>query len=679
MQFKHFSGFSLAAVSTVLGISISACSSPPASTPALTSVSTSVTSTALATGQELQIAFMPDIHFHDIYASFSDGAFAGLPNSQSGKNATIRSMAAQLKSTRLFNENYFALLAALDDAAARGVKLIALPGDFSDDGQPLHIRGLAAILQHYSDTYGMQFFAAPGNHDPVRPFSRPAGKSDYLGVNGYEQPIYSPGSAACSAKLPAVQSHSKLSTICSEEVKELGYKEIMAQLAPFGFYPQPDYIYWETPYSDYTEHNYSANLAKEQATYTQRQYEICLQGTGGRYKQPGYNQCSMVPDSSYLVEPVAGVWLLAIDANVYLPNAGGNGYAGAGNAGYNRMFSHKTQVTDWITQVVQRAEQAGKTLIAFSHYPMTEFYNGQSDAIAEQFGADSFQLARRPADKVSQLLAATGLKLHIGGHMHFNDTGISKSPDGKVLVNVQAPSLAAYVPAYKLVSIKPEQKVEVQTVVLDDVPRYNELFEHYQQEHSTLAQQGAPLWNNAILTAKNYREFTNWHLSELTRQRFLPQDWPAPLRDSLLALNGRQMLVLSQLQSPQPLAQLLAELPTLQQSPNWQQAATAADALIAEGGFDTEDFANWSGFDLALDFYRLRNAGSLALQDISPQRLAQYQLLTRLLAAKAETGHDSFARQFGGVFQLLQAFSHGESDAHFMLDLTNGSLSELSQ
>jgi 3',5'-cyclic AMP phosphodiesterase CpdA len=679
MQFKHFSGFYLAAVSIVLAIS--ACSSPPASTPALTSVSTSITSTKLAAGQELQIAFMPDIHFHDIYASFSDGAFAGLPNSVSGKNATIRSMAAQLKSTRLFNENYFALLAALDDAAARGVKLIALPGDFSDDGQPLHIRGLAAILQHYSDIFGIQFFAAPGNHDPVRPFSRPAGKSDYLGVDGYEQPIYSPGSDACSGKLPVVQSHSKLSTICSEEVKELGYQEIMAQLAPFGFYPQPDYIYWETPYSDYTAQNYSANLAKEQATYKLRQYEICLQGTGGRYKQPGYSQCSMVPDSSYLVEPVAGVWLLAIDANVYLPNAGGNGYAGAGNAGYNRMFSHKTQVTDWITQVVQRAEQTGKTLIAFSHYPMTEFYNGQSDTIAEQFGADSFQLARRPADSVSKQLAATGLKLHIGGHMHINDTGISRSDDGKVLVNVQAPSLAAYVPAYKLVSIKSADKVEVQTVVLNDIPRYNELFQHYQQEHNTLAQQGALLWNKAILTAKNYREFTNWHLSELTRQRFLPQDWPAPLRDSLLALNGRQMLVLSQLQNPPPLTQLLAELTTLQQSQHWQQAATAAGILVAEAGLVTEDFASWNGFALAVDFYRLRNAGQLALQDISPQRLAQYQLLTRLLATKADTeaGSDSVAQQFGGVFQLLQAFSHGESDRHFMLDLRNGSITDLSR
>src|SRR5690606_12725067 len=78
----------------------------------------------------LQIAFMPDIHFHDVYADFQDDSFTGVPNKVSGKNATIRTMQSQLMSTRLFNENYFALLAALDDVAARGIKLVALPGDF---------------------------------------------------------------------------------------------------------------------------------------------------------------------------------------------------------------------------------------------------------------------------------------------------------------------------------------------------------------------------------------------------------------------------------------------------------------------------------------------------------------------------------------------------------------------
>ncbi len=86
----------------------------------------------------VQVAFMPDIHFHDVYADFKDGSFPGIPNPKAGDNATIRTMYAQLTSTRLFNENYFAFLAALDDAAKRGVKYIALPGDFSDDGQPVH-------------------------------------------------------------------------------------------------------------------------------------------------------------------------------------------------------------------------------------------------------------------------------------------------------------------------------------------------------------------------------------------------------------------------------------------------------------------------------------------------------------------------------------------------------------
>ncbi|CUJ88314.1 Uncharacterised protein [Achromobacter sp. 2789STDY5608615] len=109
----------------------------------------------------IQVAFMPDIHFHDIYADFKDGSFPGIPNPKRGDNATIRTMYAQLTSTRLFNENYFAFLAALDDAVARGVKYIALPGDFSDDGQPVHMRGLVKIMDEYTRKHGIQFFAAP--------------------------------------------------------------------------------------------------------------------------------------------------------------------------------------------------------------------------------------------------------------------------------------------------------------------------------------------------------------------------------------------------------------------------------------------------------------------------------------------------------------------------------------
>ncbi len=53
-------------------------------------------------------------------------------------------------------------------------------------------------------------------------------------------------------------------------------------------------------------------------------------------------------------------------------------FEGSGNAGYNAMFDYKPQVMAWVEQVAARAKAQGKTLITFSHYPMIEFYQGQT-------------------------------------------------------------------------------------------------------------------------------------------------------------------------------------------------------------------------------------------------------------------------------------------------------------
>jgi predicted MPP superfamily phosphohydrolase len=140
--------------------------------------------------KEIKLAFMPDIHFHDVYGQFQDNSFHGIKG-KNGKNATIRTMEAQLTSTRLFNENYFAFLAALEDAREKGIKYIVLPGDFSDDGQPINLRGIKKIMDEYTEKYGMEFIVTMGNHDPSRPFTIDAGKPDYLGKNGKKQPIFS--------------------------------------------------------------------------------------------------------------------------------------------------------------------------------------------------------------------------------------------------------------------------------------------------------------------------------------------------------------------------------------------------------------------------------------------------------------------------------------------------------
>lgn len=650
-----------------------------------------------ANSEPLQIAFLPDIHFHDIYANFADGSFKGLESSTGKHNATIRTMSAQLNSTRLFNENYFALLAALDDIVKRGIKLVALPGDFSDDGQVVNMRGLRKILDRYAKYHDLEFFAAPGNHDPNRPFNRPAGKADYLGQDGYKQRIFSKNKYECteySQSWTKIDAGNALATICSEEVKELGYQGIMAQLASHGFYPKPQYHYWESPYSTYDTSNYDFQQAAEQAENAQRQYEICNQGKGGSDKKAYYTHCAEVMDASYLVEPVAGLWLLAIDANVYVPKADANNkednakhFSGSGDAGYNKMITHKQHVLNWVAAVVKRAKAQDKQLIAFSHFPMTEFYDQQSDTIAELFGENNFQLKRRPKEAVSQLLAAMGLKVHVAGHMHINDTGMQRNTNGDFLFNIQAPSIAAYVPAYKILSLKSTDNIEVETVILEEVPDFSELFEHYQREHQRLSKQKSPqLWNKEILSANSYTEFTQWHLKELTRQRFLPQEWPAAMKQLLFRLTGQEMLVMSQLKSQITLAQLASgqtSLLQLRASAEWQVALSAAQRLSSSVNLSFADFAHWNGFELAVDFYRLRNADQLALRDISEQRLSEYTLLgdTLMAANNSQAANNSlvgvFIDQFALLFKVLKGFQTGLPNEHFLLNLSSGAITDL--
>jgi 3',5'-cyclic AMP phosphodiesterase CpdA len=551
-------------------------------------------------------------------------------------------MYAQLTSTRLFNENYFAFLAALDDAVARGVKFIALPGDFSDDGQPVHMRGLVAIMDRYTREHGIEFFAAPGNHDPVRPFDQANGKSDYLGVDpvsgdvGFSQPIYSRGGNTDCRTAYAGEWAKVGDTYCTEEVLHMGYAGITEVLEQHGFMPKPQYRYYETPYSSYAYEDYDYDTALSQATWDKRQYEICREGAGGPDKPASHTFCKMVPDTSYVVEPVEGVWLVGLDANVYVPTgAGANDFTGSGDQGYNKMLTHKPHVIEWLRDVVARGKAQGKQVVAFSHFPMSEFFNGASDDIVALLGQNKMQMVRRPAEDTTRALAETGLQVHVGGHMHFNDLAVRDYGNGTGLFNIQAPSMAAYVPAYKLMTLKSADEIEVETVRLDQVPRYDELFALYRMEH---AYQGR--WDIGILDATSYGDFNHRYMTELVRLRLLNDDWRCEMRELVKSpLDGADLLVYSQLDTVVTLKELAntgtsgdlsadffacltdgggpaAANPAF--TADWAAAEGRARALAQANGMALEDFQAWQAIDLAGDFVRLANAGDLAFADIPP-------------------------------------------------------------
>lgn len=522
-----------------------------------------------------QIAFVPDIHFHDIYGDYSADGFNGITQSKGTAPVSIRSMQAQIHSTRLFNENYFALIATLDDIAAKGVKLVALPGDFTDDGQPVHLNGLKVILADYAKQHDMRFFAIPGNHDPVKPFKSAGGKADFLGPQGQQVGIYSTDHPRC--KNDAKDNNA---LVCSDKIAHAGYQEIVDIMAPFGLQPDTRDLLWETPFG-------------KQPSLTKRSYTQCAQNDK--------TSCKQVPDTSYLVEPVAGLWLLAIDANVYIPELknGSMVFQGSGNAGYNKVLTEKPFLLEWITKVVERAKKQNKTLIAFSHFPMGEFYDGQTQSIKSLFGDSAFQLVREPTRDTRKLLAETGLKLHIGGHMHMNDTSVIETQQN-TLFNIQAPSIAAYRPAYKLVTLnKPWAKVD--TVTIDDVAQFDSLFSAYQKEHDYLLKHHPEqVWDKRILAASNYQSYSKMHLQALAQWRFIPREWPQDFREQVLAMSLLEVMVLFNDES------LLSKA---------QRQSLQAKTVL----------------DFIADFYLVRNAGTLAFADISQATQQTYQSMANLL------------------------------------------------
>lgn len=578
-------------------------------------------------GKELntQIAFIPDVHFHDIYADFRQSGFKGVKLDSQTKPVAIRSMKAQLHSTRLFNENYFALIAALNDIAERGVKLVALPGDFTDDGQPAHLKGLKALLNDYTKRYDMRFFAIPGNHDPVKPIKTAAGKSDFLNDEGREVAIFSRDHKNCKA--------SQTDTLfCDDGIAHGGYQEIVTAMADFGLMPSSQDLLWQTPFTS------------DHAALSERQYQQCSED-----KQ----HCVMLPDTSYLVEPVAGLWLLAIDANVYLPEFKNNQltFKGSGNAGYNKVLTEKPYLITWIKQIVSAAKKQNKTLIAFSHFPMGEFYDQQSASIKELYGSDAFQLTREPTSNTQETLAETGLRLHIGGHMHMNDTSLIKTAKN-TLYNIQAPSISAYRPAYKLVSII-GSKAKVDTVLLDSIAGFDTLFPAYEKEYSYLAEHNPDeKWLADILDSEDYHQFTLRHLAGLTRWRFIPREWPESFRSVLLSFSFHELLGLYDSPINKPLT---------------QHSERALKGVTL--------------FEFIRDFYLLRNAGTLAFEDIPTTHLKAYKVMAQQLntmgqcipkdVGKIAQTVDVCTLQIGlsKALMIFEKLADGENDRCLMIDL----------
>lgn len=606
-----------------------------------------------------QIAFLSDVHLQDLFGSFSDTNYKGVLNPKTGKYVLVRTMSSQLHSTRIFNENYFAFLAALEDIVKRKIKYVALPGDYTDDGQPIHVNGLAKILEQYTKKYGIEFFITTGNHDPVGPFAQESGKEDFLGAEGKSQPIFS------KEGLYTPHLETEQPVVITADIAKMGYLGITDNLKDFGFHPNKKYKFWATPFSKYSSESYTFAKAEESAKLSNRIYEVA----------PGYE----VPDVSYVVEPIDGLWLMAIDGNVYIPKKThgdpkeSKSYSEA-STGYNNVLSNKKHLIKWVEEISAEAKKRGKTLVAFSHFPMIDFNDDASAEIKELLGPNKWQLNRVPVEEVAQVFADAGLKIHFGGHMHINDTGVRTTAKGNTLVNIQTPSLAAYIPAYKLLTLKKDNEVDIQTITIDEVPRYNELFDLYKTEYRFLESKNTKdIWNKAILETKSYHDFTDFHLKELVRLRFLKDDWPADFASFLLNVSAEDLFLLANINSDKDFKELIQNKENYKKE--WTEASIKLQKVLVENNIKKENL-NWNGQDLLIDFYRFRSADELALQDVGTERAKEYKLLSKLFLENTAPETPS-KKQMKLFLTILGKFMHEVPADHFTVDLLTGEIKSL--
>ncbi|MDR3669783.1 MAG: metallophosphoesterase [Holophaga sp.] len=137
------------------------------------------------------------------------------------------------------------------------------------------------------------------------------------------------------------------------------------------------------------------------------------------YGPYGYNNALYQdPNSlSYIAEPVAGLWLFAIDSCEYQSNPA----LGTGEPVTNGKISASTLA--WLQTYLAAAKSLGKVVIGMEHHLLMEHFVGQ-ESFFQAYILDNYTT-------VTPALAAAGLGLVFTGHFHANSVaynGNSQAP-----------------------------------------------------------------------------------------------------------------------------------------------------------------------------------------------------------------------------------------------------------
>ncbi len=505
-----------------------------------------------------RVALIADAHFHDPTGDFGAGVADG------ARVLAYRPWSEARAAGRSVNDSAHALRAALDRIAAQGIRQVVLAGDYSDDGQAENLTRLAALLHEAEARLGLRIHAIPGNHDGY----------GVAGKHVAQRIATAPGLSQMVTSDPDL-----VGARLTGAMHCPGWPAALDPLAAFGQRRRAGDLHWESPFgaSDHWgDRRYLARSADGSVAH-------------------------WLVDASCLVEPEPGLWLLLLDATVFEPRDGitdprrKRAFHDPALAGWAAVLRVKPFLIDWIADVMARGRAAGKLVVPVSHYPALAHLPD-----LQRLLPGSALVRRSPGPEVAARLAAAGMRLHFGGHLHMQGRRAEAG-----VTDIMLPSSCAF-PAAVTVIEGDIEALSMRHIVLGDLP-------HDPPLAAFLRAEGAP-------DSASLGQSLHTRARERLLTRRLARELPA---DIWAAVQAHR----------------LADLPALM----------GADACALPDQPLT---------DLVITTVLLAEGGALARADLTPAQVAGLRALSSLRA----TRDDPLALWLAGLLHLLDQALDAELD-----------------
>ncbi|MCP4135759.1 MAG: hypothetical protein GY754_32625 [bacterium] len=155
---------------------------------------------------------------------------------------------------------------------------------------------------------------------------------------------------------------------------------------------------------------------------------------------------------SYVVEPIPGLRLLAIDSCIYESNAGLPHSVTGGKI--------SAETLAWIQEKMDEADNEGKVISAFMHHGLIPHFSVQTKMFPD-FVVEDWE-------NVAQVLVDGGIKTVFTGHYHAMDVS-TKLFGTKILYDIETPSTISYPCSYRKVKVVKGRKLILSTEKVEEI------------------------------------------------------------------------------------------------------------------------------------------------------------------------------------------------------------------